>query len=271
VPGKLLLLMTGAIPTGIKTVQQEQLAILGALSSDVIGFSAANLGSGGNVGGGLVGAVPVGKFAVGFGATYRLPLTYTPVTGQARELKPGAEVRLRGGLEGPIARRTYVRFAGIYARTSKDQVNSAVMNGIGNRFIGYLALNQTIGTTTFTVYGFDVFRGSPQIEATATGAALLPRGNLMAGGLRADVGVGPRVTLSPRVEYRTSSAAASAQASSLEFLGRSVRAGADARFVLSRSIATVVQGGAAFGSFARNQARVPFNGYRAGVHFEVTP
>src|SRR5262249_12812975 len=41
IPGKLLFLMTGAIPTGTKTVQQEQLSILGALSSDVIGFSAA--------------------------------------------------------------------------------------------------------------------------------------------------------------------------------------------------------------------------------------
>src|SRR5262249_14520496 len=65
VPGKLMLLMTGAIPTGTKTVQQEQLPILGALSSDVIGFSAANLGTGGNVGGGLAGAVPIGKFALG--------------------------------------------------------------------------------------------------------------------------------------------------------------------------------------------------------------
>jgi len=271
VPGKLLLLMSGAVPTGTKTVQQEQLAILGALSSDVIGFSAANLGTGGNVGGGFAGAIPVGRFAVGFGATYRLPLTYQPVIGQTRDLKPGAEIRVRGGLEGALARRTYLRMAGIYARTSKDQVNAATVNGIGNRIIGYISLNQTVGSTTLTLYGFDVFRGSPQIEATATGAALLPRGNLLAGGFRADVGVGRTVTLSPRVEYRTSSAAPDPLASALEFLGRSFRAGVDARFALSRSVAAVIQAGGAFGTFARGPTDVPFNGYRGGVHLEITP
>ena len=82
VSGRLVALATGAIPTGTKTVQQEQLSVLGAISSDVIGFSASNLGSGGHVGAGFVGATPVGKFALGYGATFRLPLSYTPITGQ---------------------------------------------------------------------------------------------------------------------------------------------------------------------------------------------
>ena len=79
IQNKLIFLVTGALPTGTKTVQQQQLAVLGAISSDVIGFSAANLGSGGNLGGGFVGAVPVGKMSLGLGATYKLPLAYTPV------------------------------------------------------------------------------------------------------------------------------------------------------------------------------------------------
>ncbi len=151
VPGRLLFITTGTIPTGAKTVQQEELAILGALASDVIGFSAANLGSGGNVGGGIAGAIPVGGFALGFGATFRRPISYDPVQGQTRSLQPGAEFRFRGGLEGPIARRTYVRVAGIWARTSKDQVNGATQNGIGNRIIGYVSLNHGVGPASITI------------------------------------------------------------------------------------------------------------------------
>ena len=106
VPGKLVALFTGAAPTGTKSVQQEQLSVLGAISSDVIVFSATSLGSGGNVGGGLVGAIPAGKFAIGFGATYRMPLSYTPVV-SASSLQPGSEIRLRGGLEGSMGPKTY--------------------------------------------------------------------------------------------------------------------------------------------------------------------
>ena len=69
------------------------------------------------MGGGFVGAAPLGKFALGFGGTYRLPLPYTPVLGQTSSLQPGAEIRVRGGLEGTLARKTYLRMAGIFARS----------------------------------------------------------------------------------------------------------------------------------------------------------
>ncbi len=113
VPGRLVALFTGSVPTGVKTVAFQELSILGAISSDVIGFSTSNFGTGGSVGGGFAGAVPLGRMAVGFGATYKRSLEYQPVLGRPDDLRPGAEVRLRTGIEGPIARRTYIRLAGI--------------------------------------------------------------------------------------------------------------------------------------------------------------
>ena len=74
IPDRLIVLVNGAVPTGVKTVSQNELAVLGALSSDIIGFAAPQMGSGGNIGGGFAGAVPMGSFALGLGGTYQLPL-----------------------------------------------------------------------------------------------------------------------------------------------------------------------------------------------------
>ncbi|HWP37131.1 MAG TPA: hypothetical protein VNL18_06205 [Gemmatimonadales bacterium] len=276
VPGKLVALVTGVIPTGIKSVRQQELSVLGAISSDVVGFTATSLGSGGNVGGGFAGAVPVGRFALGFGATYRQPMGYVPVLGETRELRPGAELKFRTGVEGAVARRTYVRLAGILARTQKDRiavagVGDSTKNGLGNRVIGYLSVNQGLGRGSVTVYGFDVFRGDPQIEQTAVGAARLPRGNLVAGGARIDWPLGERVVVSPQAEFRMSSAAPSDTVTALEKLGQSVRAGADVRIQATSRATLVFQGSGVSGHVIQSGARVSVSGYRASLFVELNP
>ncbi len=274
-PGKLVMLVTGAVPTGIKTVEQEELSILGALSSDVVGFAASNLGSGGNVGGGLVGAFPLGRWAAGFGATFRQPMGYAPVLGEDEQLKPGSEVRLRAGLEGPLARRTYVRTATIFARTSKDRIAfsgvDSTRHGVGNRLITYVSINQGIRSLSLTLYGFDVFRGDPQIEATAIGAAKLPRGNLLAVGGRLDVPLGGTTTVSPNAEWRGSDAAPNDTTTALERLGASLRYGVDVRHRLTPGTALVLQGGGTSGHLFQAGSRVNLSGYRVALHLEISP
>lgn len=271
IPGRLVGIVSGAVPTGTKTVAFEELSVLGAISSDLIGFSAANLGTGGNVGAGFAGAVPVGRMALGFGATFRKPLTYEPVLGRTTELRPGAEIRLRGGLEGAIATRTYIRLAAIYARREKDVVSDSTRNGVGNRIIGYVSLNQGLGSASVTVYGFDVFRGNPQLESTAAGAAILPRGNLLAAGLRFDFPLGRTTTVEPNVEYRVSDAAPDASTTSLERLGESFRYGVDLRIRATRRWAIVLQGGGISGYVTQSAARINFRGFRSALHLEFTP
>ena len=281
---RFMLLLGGAAPTGIKTVQIPQLVILGPLSSDVIGFSASNLGTGGNIGGGFVGAIPAGKMAFGFGATAKLPLSYQPVVSLNRDLKPGFEVRVRSGIEGPIATRTYLRVAAVVARTGKDRfrvsTGDSTQNGVGTRFVGYASINHRFGKATVTVYGFDVFRASPQIETTALGAAVLPKGNLLAGGLRLDLAAASRTTVSPRFEVRRSSAGSvsvnpttggTTVGSSLQKIGQSVRVGADIRQVLSPKAAFVLQGGGLFGNVAQVSGDIGFKGFRTSLQLEITP
>jgi hypothetical protein len=276
VPGNLVVFVTGAIPTGVETVEQEELGVLSLLASDIVGFSATTLGTGGNVGGGFAGAIPVGRWAIGLGSTFREPLSFTPIVGQPGELKPGRELRLRAGLEGPLGQRSYMRIAGIVALRAKDELADSTSNGVGNRFMGYLSLDQGVGNTSLTIYVFDVFRADPRIEETALGAGVLPRSNLLASGARLAIPVAARTTLVPRVEFRNSWAAASDTDTDLSVAGRSFRFGADIRQGLHDRLALVLQGGGIVG-FVRQLGdqqlgeNVDLRGFRAALHLEVTP
>lgn len=270
IPGSLVAFVTGALPTGIKSVARNELAILGAISSDIIGFAAPRIGSGGSVGGGFAGAVPVGAFALGIGANYKLPLSYQPVLSNADQLKPGAEFRFRAGFEGPVSRQTYIRIAGIYALRSKDQVASIVQNGVGDRLIGYVALSQALGNTQLSLYGFDIYRGGPRLEATAQGLAELQKGNLFAIGARWGIPFGRSTRLTPLAEYRVSAAAPDGS-SPTERQGTALRYGVDFSQVLSPNFTVIVQGSGVSGDVQQGGVSIGFNGYRAALHLQVTP
>ena len=271
VPGKLVLIANGAIPTGPKTVTRDELSVLGALSSDVIGFSSSDIGKGGEVGGGFAAAFPVGRFAIGVGGTFNQRLSYRPVTEDPRRLSPGEEFRLRTGFEGPLWRTTYIRFAGIFAARAKDEKGNQTQNGVGNRFIGYLSVNHGIGSHSITIYGFDVFRSGPRLETA--GAVFLPRGNLYAVGGRVDLAFSRKFHLIPHFEVRRSFRAdeLDANTTDLERAGSSVRFGSDLRLTVSRSAVLVVEVSGITGSVELPTPDNDFDGYRTGVRLEWRP
>jgi hypothetical protein len=127
-PGRLMLLAGGVIPTGIETVDASDLGILAAIASDVIGLATNELGAGGSAGFGFAGAVPVGQLALGISSTVNTNFAYQPVSDTTARLRPGNELRVRAGLEGPLARRSYLRLAGVVSVSSKDQVDGSPVN-----------------------------------------------------------------------------------------------------------------------------------------------
>ena len=270
IPGRLIVLATGVIPTGIKTVQESELSVLGALSSDIIGFAAPSVGSGGSVGGGFAGALPLGRFALGLGATYRRPVGYTPLLGDTASLRPGAELRVRVGLEGPLARMTYVRAAAVYAVRGKDELAGTPQPGVGNRIVAYLSVNQQVGRVATTLYAFDVYRASPQIEGTPLGAARLPEGNLLAFGSRFAIPVRRGTEVTPRFEVRLSTAQDST-AAGLRRLGNSFRFGLDVRNQFTTQLAAVLQVGRVTGDVVQRGTDIDFTGTRAALHLEFSP
>lgn len=286
IPGRLVLLVNGAVPTGIESVDEAELAILGALSSDLVGFAVPTVGSGGALGGGLVGAVPLGRFALGLGATYHQPLSYQPVAGEAEEVRPGGEIRGRAGLEGPLGRTTYLRIAGVYARRAKDEFGGSTQNGVGARLIGYAELVQGFGNTQLTVYGYDVYRGSPQLEATAFGQAVLPKGNLAVGGLRFSLPVTRSLTVAPRAEFRYSAQAPGSFEDTSQppdgvpdayvqgpvtKAGTSLRFGMDVRQQVAPVFAVRLSGGGLTGNVVSGDTEIGLSGYRLGLVLEITP
>ena len=112
---------------------------------------------------GFVGAFPLGRYALGLGATVDNSFAYQPVTDSTVQLKPGNQVRVRAGFEGPLGPRSYLRFAGVYAVRSKDKVGGDPVNSIGNRITGYLSVNQGVGSSALIFYGFDVYRANPSM------------------------------------------------------------------------------------------------------------
>jgi hypothetical protein len=285
VPGRLIMLVSGSLPTGVRSVQQADIAILGALASDVIGFAVPSVGSGGSVGGGLVGAVPLGRFALGLGATYSYSLSYEPIAGDTREIRPGAEIRGRAGLEGPLGRTTYLRVTTVVARRGRDRFADSTQNGIGMRFIGYLELAQGFGNTQLTVYGYDVYRGSPAVEPTAVGKAILPKGNLIVAGLRFSLPVTPQLTIVPRTEFRYSSQAPGSfqdadnnpstaptfVQGAMTKAGTSLRFGLDARQRLAHAVTLVLNGGFLTGTFSSTGTDIGLSGFRFGLLLDITP
>jgi hypothetical protein len=273
-PGRLTLLANGAIPTGIESIESSELSMLAVVSRDIIGFAASDLGTGGYVGTGVAAAVPVGQMALGLAAVYRYQMEYRPIAGEESTLKPGADMRFRAGLEGPVSQRTYLRIAGIAAVRQKDVINNAIANGIGNRLTGYFSLDQGIGrASTLSLYMFDVFRGSPQIEQTAYGAAFLPRGNLLAAGARSAHRLSARTDVVPRLEYRVSHSA-SDTTTTLERTGSSLRFGLDLRQRISPRHNIVLSGSYLTGdvqSLAGLRTDVSVRGFRVALLLEVRP
>lgn len=278
IPGRLIVFANGAIPTGTQTVATQELAALALIASDVIGFATSNLGTGGGLGGGFAGAFPLSEsWALGLGGSVRGNFAYTVIEGDSAQLNPGTDLRLRGGVEGPLARRTYLRVTLMWAHRATDQLQdqtadtSATLNSLGNRFVGYLSLDQGIGNSVLNLYVFDVFRTDPQLEATAIGAAILPRGNLVGVGARFNWRLNRTMSLVPKFEFRLSSIAESPEETALRLFGESFRIGADWRYRFAARWALVAQAEAAFGFLVQRGEHVGFSGPRAALHMEWTP
>lgn len=268
-PGRLITFLSGTLPTGQRTVAEDELSVLVTLANDGIGFATTSVGSGGNFGGGVSVAWPVGRLALGAAATGTYAFAYQPIAGQPQDLKPGTEVRLRLGLEGPFGRRGYVRTAWAMAMRQKDAFAGATQHGLGRRTIAYATVEQGVGAAVIGLHAFNVARGDPQLEPSALGSAVLPRGNLFAAGATLTTALGARASLTPRVEWRVSAAARDTGGTALVREASSLRAGADLRFRLGGGRTLVMQADRLGGEVLQAGSYYGMRGFRGAVHLEV--
>ncbi len=274
VPDRVTIFTTSTFPTGIGSIKRNNLPILGVLASDVIGFSSTNLGGGGAVGGGIAVSAPVGRMALGLAASFTEKGTYQPVQGQAGEFRPGSELQVRLGLEGPIAQRSFLQISAIVTHRGDDEVSGTSQPSVGNTLSGSVGLNQGVGATTLTLYVFDLYRTSSGLEQTAVGTVFLNRGNLFAGGVQWSFPLGSATSLTPRAEIRDSKADTNGKGSGflkgLEQLGRTTRFGVDLRRRIGQRQAVVLRGDRLTGNIVDTTGMVvDVTGYRFSLQLEI--
>jgi len=275
-PSRLSLLVTGTIPTGTTEVDTNAGAALGLIASEVLDFSIVRLGSGGGIGAGLVGAIPVGNFALGAAASIGTGTEYTPVEG-GLDYRPGSELRFRLGVEGPVGRTSYLRLAAVTSRRSEVELGGEVQGEPGLETSLYATLQQGLGASTLSVYAFGSMRSEPIIEPSALGIVVLPEARIFVTGARWTLNVRDRDRLMPRVEFRLSDAvpppAGGFTGTSGDFqrLGTTLRLGADYRLRATPDVSVVFQADGLTGQIGTlgSSGTLPdVSGFRGGIQLE---
>lgn len=277
IPQRLTAFATGALPAGNETLEAQLRPLANLLATEALSFSARSLGTGGNVGLGLAGAMPAGDFAVGFATSVTQFGSFEPVLNQASEFKPGMELRARLGFEGPLSPRSYLRLAGIFSHRGADELAARPLGASGNRYAAYASLNHGLENAALTVYLLDSFRASSQIED----GSLQPRGNLLALGAQISVPLDRVTSIVPRIEMRRSNLAVTQDSDELSSVGSTFRLGADASRRLNDAVSLVLDLDAVFGSLNQGAVQssgldgstplddVSVRGFKFGVHIEV--
>jgi hypothetical protein len=152
--------LTGGInlPTGNATVSLDQLAAASLIGSDFLAFPVSNMGTGLAITGGAAMAYPLGAWNLGAGASVRRSRAYEPfdVPGESFRYQPGDEVRLRLGVDRPVAEGR-VAFGATYAAFGRDDAGGSAYN-TGDRVIALGELTGRLGEHDYTVAGYNVFR-----------------------------------------------------------------------------------------------------------------
>ena len=264
VSGRLIVSVTGTLPTGKKAVDTSSVPLLSALATEVLNFTTRSFGTGGGVTGGFATAFKLReRWAAGVGGSYRWYGRYTPVAGGGA-LEPGGEGRVRLGAEGPVGGRGYFRGAAVYATSGADTLGAGSRSASGPRFLLYSGLSLPAGRGSLSLYAYDRYRLRPHgYDSTVVH---VPRGNVLALGARLERPVSPALSLAPNVEFRHE--LAGPPTGNLVLLGWLVRPGVDVRYRASGALTLLFQGQAAFGRLADGGGSVSLVGPRAVVLLE---
>ena len=179
-------------------------------------------------------------------------------------------MRLRLGFEGPIAQRSFLQASAIFTHRGKDEVSGDSQPSVGNTYSGSVSLNQGLGSTTLTLYVFDLFRSASGLVETSVGNAFLNRGNLIALGAQWSYPLTSSTSVTPRLEIRDSRAQTGGPGKGLRKTGRTTRFGVDFRQRIDQRYALVLRGGRLTGNVVDdNGTDVDVTGFRVSLQLEV--
>jgi hypothetical protein len=265
IPGRLVLTLVGTLPTGVATVPDTTVPLFGATATDLFGFMVPSFGGGGGVAAGFASAFPLGgAWAIGTGASYRMLGKYVPVEGGG-ELTPGAEGRVRFGVEGPLGGGKYFRGALTYSLNQHDKISGGDPSITGDRALLYASLNLPVGRRALSLYAWNMHRFLPRAaSSTYADATQVPRGNVLVLGARLDAPASPSLAVSPSIELRHELSGGD----TLRVLGYLVRPGVQLRYRAGERAALVAGVHYAFGQLRDEGVTVWTHGPRLSLMFD---
>jgi hypothetical protein len=151
------------LPSGQYRVLPNQVSAAGQIGNEFLIYPVTSMGNGLAATGGVGYATSVGEWNLGLGASFRYSTAfdaYQQTTGILR-FTPGDEMRLRVGLDRPVADGSY-NVSVTYSKFSKDQADSTTF-GSGDRALAQTALALPVGTgKDILVSAWDLYRGPGQ-------------------------------------------------------------------------------------------------------------
>jgi len=194
------------LPTGVATVEQNQLTVLGNTAQTFLPFSVANYGAGFGATSGLALARPFGAWNLGIAGAVRYLDGYKPIAGIGGEYSPGIEGRVRLGADRLLGERSRLTLGLTWTNFGTDEFGGEVQSGAysyrpGARFIAEASLARQVGRSTVQGYGWAYFRQDGR-TTDETGSSLSGAENLYDLGLMLVTPFGTRVVLDPGLDVR---------------------------------------------------------------------
>lgn len=144
VPGMAALTAIAALPTGKRTLTHDEMFVAGAIAADLLPFAITNWGSGGGAGVALALTRPLGRYAAGIRAGWVIARSYSPLTDDAFEYRPGDQLHLRAAIDRVIGRSAKVALQAGWQHFGADRGDERNLFQSGDRW-------QVVGTVNFAL------------------------------------------------------------------------------------------------------------------------
>jgi hypothetical protein len=198
VPGTMTLAAIAALPTGVRTLTFDEMFVAGAIAADLLPFAITNWGSGGGAGAALSITRPLGSYAAGVQAGWTVARSYTPLTDDAFEYRPGNQFHVRAALDRVIGRSAKVAVQAGWQHFGADRGDDRNLFQAGDRFQLVGTLNFALRSASALVYAGWLDRGEGEF---AEPIELLPAQQLVYGGAALRLLAG-RIAILPAVDMR---------------------------------------------------------------------
>lgn len=194
------------LPTGVATVDPDQLTVVGNTAQTFLPFYVTNYGTGFGATTGLAVAYPFGSWNLGAAGALRYVNGYQPVRGVTGDYQPGVEGRIRVGADRLLGERSRLTLGLTWTNFATDEFTGQLQASDfryrpGSRFIGEFGLAHQVGRSTVQGYGWAYFR---QNGVTTNDTATVESGaeNLVHLGVLWMAPLGTKLVLDPGVDLR---------------------------------------------------------------------